>query len=155
MTQEFTLSLVGEALYQRAVTRCKAGEIVDICLEPDNPDDAQALVVKSRSRPPRTIGYISRDSGVHGFVHDEGKGLAAEIADVAPGDSGLHEVWLRVSVVDQRPGTASWEPDDVAAWRDSQTPERPLEPGDFQKRNKEFYWVIAAAAVWVVAKIFL
>ena len=47
MAQEFTVSLVGEELYQRAVTRCKAGETVDICCEPDNPDDAQALVVKS------------------------------------------------------------------------------------------------------------
>jgi hypothetical protein len=153
MTQEFTVNLVGEELYQRAVTRCKAGEMVDICREPDNPDDVQALVVKSQSRPPRTIGYIPRDSAVRGILHDESKGLAATIEDVAPGESGLHEVKLRVSVVDQRPGVASWEPDDAVAWRDSRTTARPLEAGDFRKRNKEFYWVIAAAVVWVFAKV--
>lgn len=155
MTRQYPINLVGTQFYQRAVGPSKAGEAVDILLEPDNPDDPQALVVKNRSRQPRTIGYIPRDSPVHAVVQEEGMGLVGTIEDVPMGSSGFFEVRLLVSVVPQPPGAVSWEPDDAAAWRSREPEAFPLDPDALRKRNKAFFWAMVVFGLYVFSKVLL
>jgi hypothetical protein len=155
MRRQYRISLVGTQFYQRAVGPSKAGEAVDILLEPDNPDDPQALVVKNRSRPPRTIGYIPRDLPVHAIVREEGLGLAGTIEDVPMGSSGFFEVRLLVSVMPEPPGSASWEPDDAVAWRTREPEAFPSEPGDLRKRDKAVFLAMLVLGLYVCRKVLL
>lgn len=155
MTRQYRINLVGTQFYQRAVGPSKAGEAVDIFLEPDNPDDSQALVVKNRSRPPRSIGYIPHDSPVHAIVQQEGAGLAGTIEDVPMGNSGFFEVRLLVSVAPEPLGAASWQPDDAAAWRIREPEAFPSEPDGLRKRNKAFFWAVVVLGLYVCKKVLL
>lgn len=97
---EYLVGIVGEASYQPAVRRCRAGQSVSIDPEPTNSYDPLALRVSAAGR---TIGYIARDHWLQNAVHKQGKTLRATINEVTGLDRELQGIVLSVTVGDFQP----------------------------------------------------
>lgn len=90
----YSIPLVGEQHYQRAIRTLGEGDAVEIVHEPDNPYDAKALAV--RTMDDRTIGYLTRDCFIRELVHDEGKGCRATVESIEEDERG--EGFLHVAI---------------------------------------------------------
>jgi hypothetical protein len=84
--QAYPLGIVGERNYQPAIRRCREGAPVTLMLEPDNPYDADAVVVVSQHG--QTIGYLARDCWMREAILTEGKGCSARIKGIQRGEKG-------------------------------------------------------------------
>ncbi|SNS53770.1 HIRAN domain-containing protein [Sphingomonas laterariae] len=98
MSKLYPVGIVGERNYQSAIKRCRQGERVYICHEPDNPYDDLALKVETGGG--QTIGYIARTSWLRDAIHEEGRGCTATILSIAAGDAGALGVVLNVALSD-------------------------------------------------------
>lgn len=92
----YTVPLVGEQHYQKAVTACRAGDPVQLLHEPDNPYDSEAIVAVSSAG--ETLGYVPRDNWLRAAV-SEGKGAMAKVGAVDVGQRGFTEILLDVTLV--------------------------------------------------------
>lgn len=107
--------IVGESFYQDAIARCRAGDVVKLCLEPDNPHDPLAIAVRTMSG--EKIGHIARTSWLRDAIHRDGQGVSAFILSMH-GDPGMRGVVLRVSLdgtpLEKQPYRARAQPSMVA-----------------------------------------
>lgn len=109
----YPIPLVGEQYYQPAVIKCRAGDIVDICIEQGNPHDELAVVARRRSGG-ETIGYIARDSFVQGVVHDQGRSIVAAVLANRPNPRGFMEIVLQGAVYDEPAPTVRYRPGEAS-----------------------------------------
>ncbi|ARS29054.1 HIRAN domain-containing protein [Sphingomonas sp. KC8] len=107
MSKIYPVGVVGERNYQASIGRCRAGERVYICHEPDNPYDDMALKVETAGG--ETIGYIARSSWLRDAIHEQGRGATATIFNIAAGDTGLLGVVLHVTLTDDDIRERSYE----------------------------------------------
>lgn len=95
--KKYPVGLVGESKYQGAVKQARAGDMVTLAYEPDNPHDPEAIVALDRRG--NRLGYIPRESFLQRIFHDEGGGVAAVVKSVAgEGKSGKLGIVLEVEL---------------------------------------------------------
>ncbi len=79
MSKEYTLRLVGEQHYEAACAAAAVGDRVLILRETHNPYDSKAIVAKNDAGD--TLGYVPRESFVQDVIHEQGRGISAEIRE--------------------------------------------------------------------------
>lgn len=94
----YPIGLVGESQYQAAIAGCEAGELVRVCHEVGNPHDELAL--RCETREGTVIGYIARSSWLRRAIHEDGRGCAATIKNIASTENGMLGVVIDVTVTD-------------------------------------------------------
>jgi hypothetical protein len=115
LAKTYTVSVVGESNYQRAITKKLEGTSVDLVHETENRFDDRAIRVDNHRG--QTIGYIARGSWLASVIIDEGKSVTAEVASVErEPESGNYGVSLDVTI--GAPKSASTSGHDAEAFAD-------------------------------------
>lgn len=95
MSKEYTLRLVGEQHYEAACAAALVGDRVSILRETHNPYDRKAIVAKNDAGD--TLGYVPRESFVQDVIHEQGRGISAEIREKL-WENGQWQIVLSVMV---------------------------------------------------------
>lgn len=134
---KYTVHLVGESNYQRAVAGLTAGQPVKLVPEPGNPHDPRAI--KCVTRDNVTIGYVERDSWLTRVMIDEGTLVASRVLEIIGGGPGQT---MRGVVLDVR--TAA---DAEAALAGSAVPPAPGAGKQPMTTRAKVLWAVGVIAV--------
>lgn len=102
----YLVSLAGEASYQTAIARTRAGAPVIFRHEPHNAHDARAIAVRvpGKTEAGEIVGYLPRDSWLTRVILDEEghwvRGFVQEITGAAT-EKPYRGVVLRIALFDE------------------------------------------------------
>lgn len=109
MAKSYSVGIVGESNYQKAITEKLEGTRASLVHEPDNPYDDRAIRVDNHRG--QTIGYLPRGSWLTSALIDQGKAVTAVVGFVGREETtGNFGVSLDVTLSEQ--GTAGTEAQD-------------------------------------------